>query len=143
MSEVTARPAMLQLTASIVAAHVSNNPVPAGDLPSLISGVYAALSGIEQAAKEPAAVKQEPAVAIRKSVQRDYLICLEDGRKLKMLKRHLATAYGMTPDQYREKWGLPADYPMVAPAYAERRSTLAKEIGLGTGEAGRAKKRRS
>lgn len=142
MSEVADRPAMLQLMASIVAAHVSNNPVPAGDLPSLISSVYAALSGIERAAETPPAAKQEPAVAIRKSVHQDYLICLEDGKKLKMLKRHLATAYGLTPEQYREKWGLPLDYPMVAPAYAERRSALAKEIGLGTGRGGRAKERK-
>lgn len=137
------RPPILQLTASIVAAHVSNNPVPTGDLPGLISGVYAALDGVGHVAEAQTVVRQEPAVPIKKSVHRDYLICLEDGKKLKMLKRHLATAYNLTPEQYREKWGLPADYPMVAPAYAERRSALAKEIGLGTGQAGRTTKGRN
>ncbi|MEO3473392.1 MucR family transcriptional regulator [Roseomonas sp. CAU 1739] len=137
MSDLVAKPGILQLTASIVAAHVSNNPVPMSDLPSLIAGVHAALAGSGQPAPAKAEARPEPAVPIKKSVHRDYLVCLEDGKKLKMLKRHLATAFNLTPDQYRERWGLPPDYPMVAPAYAERRSALAKEIGLGKG--GRAK----
>ncbi len=141
MTEVAERSAVLQLTASIVAAHVSNNPVPTADLPGLISGVYAALNGIRHVAATPIVAPPDPAVPVKKSIQRDYLICLEDGKKLKMLKRHLATAYNLTPEQYRQKWGLPGDYPMVAPAYAERRSVLAKQIGLGTGSAGRGRKK--
>ena len=122
----------ITLTADIVAAHVSNNSVAVNDLPTLISNVYtalAALSGPAPVAPEP---KQEPAVSIRASIKPDYVVCLEDGKKLKMLKRHLMTHYNMTPDQYRTKWGLPSDYPMVAPNYAEQRRTLAKSIGLGT-----------
>ncbi|NMJ41553.1 transcriptional regulator [Roseomonas sp. JC162] len=124
---------LLKLTASIVAAHVSHNPVPTGDLPALITGVYSSLVGTREAMETPASAKAEPAVPIRRSIRRDHLVCLEDGRKLKMLKRYLATAYNLTPDQYRHKWGLPSDYPMVAPSYSERRSALAKEIGLGSG----------
>jgi predicted transcriptional regulator len=122
---------LLTLTADIVAAHVSNNSVAVNDLPSLIQNVHSALSGISGArgAPEP---KPEPKVSIRSSVKPDYIVCLEDGKKLKMLKRHLMTHYNMTPDQYRQKWGLAADYPMVAPNYAEQRRTLAKSIGLGT-----------
>ena len=122
---------LLTLTADIVAAHVSNNSVAVNDLPNLIQNVHAALSGIagNTAAPEP---KPEPKVSIRSSVKPDYIVCLEDGKKLKMLKRHLMTHYSMTPDQYRQKWGLTADYPMVAPNYAEQRRTLAKSIGLGT-----------
>jgi predicted transcriptional regulator len=122
---------LLTLTADIVAAHVSNNSVAVNDLPNLIQNVHAALSGIagNGAAPEP---KPEPKVSIRSSVKPDYIVCLEDGKKLKMLKRHLATHYQMTPEQYRQKWGLSADYPMVAPNYAEQRRTLAKSIGLGT-----------
>jgi predicted transcriptional regulator len=122
---------LLTLTADIVAAHVSNNSVAVNDLPTLIQNVHAALTGIsgKVAAAEP---KPEPKVSIRSSVKPDYIVCLEDGKKLKMLKRHLMTHYNMTPDQYRQKWGLPADYPMVAPNYAEQRRTLAKSIGLGT-----------
>jgi predicted transcriptional regulator len=122
---------LLTLTADIVAAHVSNNSVAVNDLPNLIQNVHAALSGISRtgAAPEP---KPEPKVSIRSSVKPDYIVCLEDGKRLKMLKRHLMTHYNMTPDQYRQKWGLPADYPMVAPNYAEQRRTLAKSIGLGT-----------
>ncbi len=141
MPDTAERPAILQLTASIVAAHVSNNPVPSGELPGLISAVYAALDGIGRVAEPPIVAQREPAVPVKKSIHRDYLVCLEDGKKLKMLKRHLATAYGLTPEEYREKWGLPADYPMVAPAYAERRSALAKEIGLGTGRTAPEKRR--
>lgn len=122
---------LVTLTADIVAAHVSNNTVALSDLATLISNVHGALSGLGNAAPEPEA-KQEPAVSVRASVKPDYIVCLEDGKKLKMLKRHLMTHYQMTPEQYRAKWGLPADYPMVAPNYAEQRRTLAKKIGLGT-----------
>lgn len=121
---------LITLTADIVAAHVTNNSVAVGDLPRLIENVFGALSGlgVEAVAAEAPA---EPAVPIRSSVKPDYIVCLEDGKKLKMLKRHLMTHYQMTPDQYRAKWKLPADYPMVAPNYAEKRRTLAKSIGLG------------
>jgi len=122
---------IVTLTSDIVAAHVSNNSVAVSDLPTLIQNVYSALSGLRQEAA-PAQPKQEPAVSIRASVKPDYIVCLEDGKKLKMLKRHLMTHYQMTPDDYRAKWGLPADYPMVAPNYAEQRRSLAKKIGLGT-----------
>ena len=120
---------LITLTADIVAAHVSNNSVSVSDLPTLISNVHNALAGLSS--NEVAAPVLEPAVPIRNSVKKDYIICLEDGKKLKMLKRHLMTHYGMTPDDYRAKWGLAADYPMVAPAYAETRRVLAKAIGLG------------
>ncbi|MEZ0243291.1 MAG: MucR family transcriptional regulator [Sphingomonas sp.] len=122
---------LVTLTADIVAAHVSNNSVAVSDLAVLIQNVHGALAGLGTAAVEPE-VKQEPAVSIRSSVKPDFIVCLEDGKKLKMLKRHLMTHYQMTPDQYRAKWGLAADYPMVAPNYAEQRRTLAKKIGLGT-----------
>ena len=122
---------LLTLTADIVAAHVSNNSVAVNDLPNLIQNVHSALSGISGTAKASES-RPEPAVSIRSSVKPDFIVCLEDGKKLKMLKRHLMTHYQMTPDQYRQKWGLAADYPMVAPNYAEQRRTLAKSIGLGT-----------
>jgi len=122
---------LITLTADIVAAHVSNNSVAVNDLPQLISNVFGALSGLTGATPAPEA-KQEPAVSVRSSIKPDYIVCLEDGKKLKMLKRHLMTHYQMTPDQYRAKWGLNSDYPMVAPNYAEQRRTLAKAIGLGT-----------
>lgn len=122
---------LVTLTADIVSAHVSNNSVAVSDLPLLIQNVHSALTGLGTAVTEPE-VKQEPAVSIRSSVKPDYIVCLEDGKKLKMLKRHLMTHYQMTPEQYRAKWNLPADYPMVAPNYAEQRRTLAKKIGLGT-----------
>jgi predicted transcriptional regulator len=122
---------LLTLTADIVAAHVSNNSVAVNDLPNLIQNVHAALTGISGKASAIEA-KPEPKVSIRSSVKPDYIVCLEDGKKLKMLKRHLMTHYNMTPEQYRQKWGLSADYPMVAPNYAEQRRTLAKSIGLGT-----------
>ena len=122
---------LLTLTADIVAAHVSNNSVAVNDLPVLIQNVHSALNGLGTPAEEPQA-KLEPAVSIRSSIKPDYIVCLEDGKKLKMLKRHLMTHYNMTPDEYRQKWGLNADYPMVAPNYAEQRRTLAKKIGLGT-----------
>ncbi len=121
----------ITLTADIVAAHVSNNSVAVSDLPVLIANVHAALANLGDPVVEPE-VKQEPAVSVRASIKPDYIVCLEDGKKLKMLKRHLMTHYQMTPEQYRAKWNLPADYPMVAPNYAEQRRTLAKKIGLGT-----------
>lgn len=126
-------PEVLRMVADVVSHYLKKNPVPAAELPSVISAVYGALSG-QVAAPAPAAPEQrpEPAVAIRRSVTPDYIICLEDGKKLKMLKRHLATAYGMTPEEYRQRWNLPPDYPMVAPKYAEQRSALAKQIGLGS-----------
>jgi predicted transcriptional regulator len=122
---------LLTLTTEIVAAHVSNNTVAVGDLPQLINQVYQSLANI---GKTPTvtAERPQPAVNAKRSVHPDYIICLEDGKKLKMLKRHLKTAYNMTPEEYRERWNLPPDYPMVAPNYARQRSRLAKEIGLGT-----------
>ena len=129
---------LITLTADIVSAHVSNNSVAVNDLPQLIQNVHQALSGLEGGAPEPEA-KPEPKVSVRASVKPDYIVCLEDGKKLKMLKRHLMTHYQMTPEDYRQKWGLAADYPMVAPNYAEQRRSLAKKIGLGT-KRGTAKK---
>jgi predicted transcriptional regulator len=122
---------LIALTADIVAAHVSNNSVSVADLPTLINNVHGALSSLGNGAQQPEP-RPEPKVSIRASVKPDYIICLEDGKKLKMLKRHLMTHYNMTPEQYRAKWNLPADYPMVAPNYAEQRRSLAKKIGLGT-----------
>ena len=121
---------LLSLTSNIVAAHVSNNAVAPSDVPSLIRDVYDVLAEVGGTAPKEEE-RPVPAVPIKKSITPDYLICLEDGRKLKMLKRHLKTAYDMTPDEYRERWGLRSDYPMVAPNYARQRSQLAKEIGLG------------
>ena len=120
---------LLTLTADIVAAHVSNNSVAVNDLPQLINNVHSALGGL---LTPPPEEKQQPKVGIKASVKPDYIICLEDGKKLKMLKRHLMTHYGMTPEAYRAKWNLSVDYPMVAPNYAEQRRMLAKSIGLGT-----------
>ncbi|MEQ9469434.1 MAG: MucR family transcriptional regulator [Roseitalea porphyridii] len=133
MSEVTrdnGGDLLIELTAEIVAAYVSNNSVAANDLPNVISQVHAALGGATTTA-EAVVEKPTPAVTVRRSIQNDHLICLEDGQRFKSLKRHLMTHHGLTPEQYREKWGLAADYPMVAPAYAEARSKLAKEMGLG------------
>ena len=120
---------LLKFTVEIIAAHVSNNTLPASELPQLISQVHSSLSdtGKSMGTRE----RPTPAVSIKKSITPDYLVCLEDGKKRKMLKRHIKTAYDLTPVQYRERWGLAADYPMVAPNYAKRRSNLAKEIGLG------------
>jgi predicted transcriptional regulator len=126
---------LLQLTAQIVSAHVSHNSVTAEMLPALIRDVYLSLSGTE-APVEEVVLPPEPAVNPKKSVFNDYIICLEDGKKLKMLRRHLKSAYNLTPEQYRERWGLAHDYPMVAPSYAKQRSNLAKKIGLGTKSAG-------
>jgi len=121
---------MMELTTEIVAAHVGNNTVAINDLPHLIQEVYKTLSSL---GSEPASPERpRPAVSVKKSVFPDYIVCLEDGKKLKMLKRHLKTSYNMSPEAYRERWGLPADYPMVAPNYAKHRSNLAKQIGLGT-----------
>jgi len=133
MTEQQERPLeVLQLTAEIVASHLSNNTVALGDVPQLIKQVYDSLSGLGTEVLPAPRERPQPAVAIRKSVTPEYIVCLEDGKKLKMLKRHLKTAYNMTPEQYRERWGLASDYPMVAPNYAEQRRELAKKIGLGT-----------
>lgn len=131
MSEDIERETLLELTSDIVSSYVSNNAVALEEISPLINQVFKSLSnaGVEGLSIED---RPQPAVPIKRSITPDHLICLEDGKKLKMLKRHLKTAYNMTPDQYRERWGLPADYPMVAPNYAEKRSKLAKDIGLGT-----------
>lgn len=130
---------LVTLVADIVSAHVSNNSVSVSDMPTLIQNVHSALSGLTSPKPVPAP-KQEPAVSIRASVKPDYIVCLEDGAKLKMLKRHLMTHYQMTPDDYRAKWNLPSDYPMIAPNYAEQRRALAKKIGLGQRKGTRRKK---
>ena len=130
---------LVTLTADIVSAHVSNNNISVSDVPSLIRSVHEALSRLGEPVDVPAA-RLEPKVPIRSSVKPEYIVCLEDGKKLKMLKRHLMTRYGLTPDQYRQKWGLNADYPMVAPNYAEQRRALAKQIGLGSRRKGSARK---
>lgn len=122
---------LIELAAEIVSAYVSNNSVPATDLPSLINEVYLALTRVGSVEEKPMAEPLKPAISVKKSVHPDFIICLEDGKKFKSLKRHLRTQYNMSPEQYREKWGLPADYPMVAPNYAAARSRLAKEMGLG------------
>jgi predicted transcriptional regulator len=124
---------LLRMTADVVAAYVSNNTLPTTQLAEVINAVYNSLRSLENHPAEPQAEPLKPAVPIRKSVTPDYLICLEDGKKLKMLKRHLRSTYNMTPDEYRSKWGLAPDYPMVAPNYAEQRSEFAKKIGLGRG----------
>jgi Predicted transcriptional regulator len=127
-----AQPGLVELTAKIVSAFVSNNTVSAGDLPQLINDTHAALSRATGGVVLPERDDQKPKVAIKKSVMPDYIICLEDGKKFKSLKRHLRTHYNLSPEEYREKWGLPHDYPMVAPNYARARSDLAKKMGLGT-----------
>jgi predicted transcriptional regulator len=129
MSETPSRSELLALTSEIVSAHVGNNAVNGGDVAALIHSVFDTLSAL--GSEEPAPAELTPAVPIKRSVTDDYIVCLEDGRKLKMLKRHLMTAYGMTPQEYRAKWGLKPDYPMVAPNYAATRQELAKKIGLG------------
>ena len=128
--QMIGRGEILALTTEIVSAHVANNAMVQGDAPDLIQSVFAKLNELA-AGEEEASVELTPAVPIKKSVTDDHIICLEDGKKLKMLKRHLMTAYGMTPEDYRSKWGLKTDYPMVAPNYAETRRDLAKKIGLG------------
>jgi predicted transcriptional regulator len=131
MSESATSPNYIELCADIVSAYVSNNSVPAADLPVLLNSVYAALTKTAQGQQEEPKAELVPAVSVRKSVTPDYIICLEDGKKFKSLKRHLRSTYDMTPEQYRAKWNLPADYPMVAPNYAKARSELAKTMGLG------------
>jgi len=139
MTDTNVNETLITLTADIVAAHVSNNSVAVADLPHLIANVHGALTKLGAPAPIEVAAP-EPAVSIRASIKPDYIICLEDGKKLKMLKRHLMTHYGMTPDDYRAKWGLPRDYPMVAPNYAEQRRSLAMQIGLGRKPASRRRK---
>lgn len=131
MSSQTPQSELLSLTTQIVSAYVSNNTVAIPDLPNLIAQLYKTLSGVGTETPQ-APERPQPAVPIKKSVTPEYIVCLEDGKELKMLKRHLKTAYDMTPEDYRERWGLPQDYPMVAPNYAKQRSKLAKQIGLGT-----------
>jgi predicted transcriptional regulator len=139
-AEKTAEDQLLRMTTEVVAAYVSNNTLPTGQLGDIIASVYSSLRALDHGLAEGRGEALRPAVPVRKSITPDYLICLEDGKKLKMLKRHLRSTYGLTPDAYRAKWALPADYPMVAPKYAEARSAFAKQIGLGrTGaRAGRA-----
>ena len=122
---------LLKLASDIVAAYVSNNPVPIAELPAMIKSVHATLGGLSGGSAGEIATSQKPAVPVKKSITPEYLVCLEDGKKLKMLKRYLRSRYGLSPDQYRAKWGLPADYPMVASNYAAQRSEFAKKIGLG------------
>ena len=128
--EIEMKETLITLTSDIVAAHLSNNNVDVDAVPGLITNVYTALAGLGEAAEAEEELP-EPAVSIRASVKPDYIVCLEDGKKLKMLKRYLRTNYDMTPEEYRARWGLPSDYPMVAPNYAEKRRDLAKKIGLG------------
>jgi predicted transcriptional regulator len=130
-TNIDMRNEFVELTADIVAAYVGNNAVPANELPALINDVYGALAKAVEGSQEKEKEELKPAVSIRRSVQPDYIVCLEDGKKFKSLKRHLRTHYDMSPEEYREKWGLPADYPMVAPNYAKARSALAKKMGLG------------
>jgi predicted transcriptional regulator len=122
---------ILKLASEIVAAYVSNNPIPVADVPAMIRTVHSTLGGLAGPAPGEAGTTQKPVVPVKRSITPEYLICLEDGKKLKMLKRYLRSNYNMTPEEYRAKWGLPADYPMVAPAYAAQRSEFAKKIGLG------------
>jgi predicted transcriptional regulator len=140
MTEKLDQSELLQLTTEIVASHVSNNTVAVGDLAELIRQVYGSLHNLSPTPAQEEAERPQPAVAIKKSVTPEFIICLEDGKKLKMLKRHLKTRYDMTPDEYRKRWALPDDYPMVAPSYAQQRSDLAKKIGLGTKPRSRARK---
>ena len=122
---------LIEMVSDIVSAYVAHNPVPVADLPKLIENVHATLSEIETTGTTEPKIELKPAVPVRKSVSDDHIVCLEDGKKFKSLKRHLRTRYDMSPDEYREKWGLPADYPMVAPNYAKQRSDLARKMGLG------------
>jgi len=131
MNDSTGNGSYIELTAEIVSAYVSNNTVQAGDLPSLINQVHAALARVSGKSGDAPAEPLKPAVSVKKSITPEHIVCLEDGKKFKSLKRHLRTQYNMTPEQYREKWGLSADYPMVAPNYAAARSQLAKQMGLG------------
>ncbi len=130
-SEELSEDQTLRMAVDIVTAYLSNNPLPASTIPDLISTVHGALTNLSRPSDEVVQTNRKPAVAVRKSVTPDYIVCLEDGKQLKMLKRYLRSNYGMTPAEYRAKWGLPADYPMVAPNYAKQRSEFAKQIGLG------------
>lgn len=145
MAELTpnkvAEEELLRMTADVVAAYVSNNSLPTAQLAEVISAVYLSLKALDARGVEAKSEPLRPAVPVRKSITPDYLVCLEDGKKLKMLKRHLRSTYNMTPDDYRQKWSLPADYPMVAPNYAQQRSVFAKKIGLGRGTGRQAGKR--
>ena len=134
---------LLRMTAQVVSSYVSKNPVSADQLPDLINAVHETLKNVDTPVAAPQEQPQKPAVAIRRSVHPEYIVCLEDGKKLKMLKRHLRTTYNMTPDEYRAKWGLAPDYPMVAPNYAEQRSAFAKKIGLGRSARGAGRRRAS
>lgn len=134
---------LLKLASEIVAAYVSNNPVPVSELPQMIKSVHATLGGLSGSSGGEMATSQKPAVNIKKSITPEYIVCLEDGKKLKMLKRYLRSRYGMSPEEYRAKWGLPTDYPMVAPNYAAQRSEFAKKIGLGRSPAPKKSRRRS
>jgi predicted transcriptional regulator len=134
---------LLRFTGSIVAAYVSNNPVPVSELTAMIRSVHGALQGLGRSGELVAATSQKPAVPVKKSITPDYIICLEDGRKFKTLKRYLRGNYNLTPEQYRAKWGLPADYPMVAPNYSERRSQFAKQMGLGRAPKVKRRRKRS
>jgi len=133
---------VLRMTTEIVSAYVSNNPLAANQVPDVINTVYASLQTLNGKSAEAPTEPPKPAVSIRRSIMPDYIVCLEDGKKLKMLKRHLRAAYGMTPEEYRAKWGLAADYPMVAPNYALQRSAFAKKIGLGRKKGQKAPRRR-
>jgi len=131
MDDSTTTNNFIELTAEIVSAYVSNNTVPSGDIPALINQVHAALTRVSGTPGDPPAEPLKPAVSVKRSVTPEHIVCLEDGKKFKSLKRHLRTQYNMTPEQYRDKWSLPPDYPMVAPNYAQARSALAKQMGLG------------
>ena len=132
---------LLELVSEIVASYVSNNPVPVSELPAMIRSVHATLGGLTGLSLHEGVTSQKPSVPIKKSITPEYLVCLEDGKKLKMLKRYLRSRYGLSPDQYRAKWGLPADYPMVASNYAAQRSAFAKKIGLGRTASPKSRKR--
>jgi predicted transcriptional regulator len=133
---------LLRMTSEVAAAYVSNNNLPSGQLPDVIRTIHESLAALSGAKVATASEPPTPAVAIKKSITPDYIVCLEDGKKLKMLKRHLRSTYNMTPDEYRHRWGLPADYPMVAPNYAAQRSAFAKKIGLGRNGGGKGRRGR-
>ncbi len=133
---------ILKLATEIVAAYVSNNPIPASEVPAMIKSVHSTLGGLGAGLQGEAPSTQKPAIPVKRSVNPDYIVCLEDGKKLKMLKRYLRSNYSMTPEEYRAKWGLPADYPMVAPNYAAQRSEFAKKIGLGRTASSSARRRK-
>ena len=139
--DITKGNELLKLASDIVAAYVSNNPVPVGELPAMIKSVHATLGTLSGAPVADVVTNQKPAVTVKKSITPEYLICLEDGKRLKMLKRYLRSRYGLSPDQYRTKWGLPSDYPMVASDYAAKRSEFAKKIGLGRPAATKGRRR--